>query len=546
MSLQASMEVTVTYGVAGLDISTRVVGDAASVGTPILYPGFDPSVPAAQIFLRDLCDKLLNDTELDIRPFVEGSRCVFWQFATAQAQFPILNPTNFYSALISFLSTNTGFKYDIGFAGSSSNLTYVSVRALTRVPNNLGPSAMEAIYLTWKAKMDALNAAVPVSVGRGYATADPWPQMAVENHFIESTKEAIIISLVICFTALAVFTENVYLAIFTTFFLLLECFFMLGIFGALRWTLGAVEAVSLSIIIGLSVDYFLHTAHWYSRTFSSTRKKKTLEMLSKIGFSIFSAAIVAILACGVLTFCYLHVFARVGSIISGTILTALCLSLISLTALLFVIGPQYHNGWVGKLCRRCTETKRQQSLRLNTVVQLQMLLSRSNRMPEGQPNRMSEGDAKEEHKDEHKHQLIELQPLQDAPPSYAEIYLVPAPQRISVARALEPAQPLVEPAASPFQQPHLELDSPVIIPARNVCSVDDFDPIPPAFVAAPVEQDMRPLQAIEPYSPVVAPVVQVAAPYPVMAPQNVFSEPHSELVSPPQSQAPVNLDLFDG
>lgn len=421
VSLQSSMDVIVTYGVASLDTSTRVVGDRASLGTPVLFGGFDPSLPASQIFLRDLCDKLLNNSDLSIRPFEEGTRCLFWEFAEAQPEFPVIGQSAFYNALISFLSSNRGYQYDVGFAGSSNNLTFVSVRALTRIPNNLGPSAMEEVYLHWKNAMDKLNAEAPVAVGSGYATADPWPQMAVENHFIESTKEAIIISLVICFTALAIFTENLYLAIYTTIFLMLECFFMLGVFGALRWSLGAVEAVSLSIIIGLSVDYFLHTAHWYSRTFAKTRKKKTLEMLSKIGFSILSAAAVAILACGVLDFCYLHVFARVGSIISATILAAVCLSLISLTALLFIIGPQYQNGWVGKCCRRLTQESRQKNSVLNTVLQLQILLAAQNRVQErpedGQEFKQFEDQEAKEEPRPLDRVSIELQS-----PAYEELY----------------------------------------------------------------------------------------------------------------------------
>ena len=38
---------------------------------------------------------------------------------------------------------------------------------------------------------------------------------------------------------------------------------MLAFFVLMGWTLGAVEAVCLSIIVGLSVDYALHIGHSY-------------------------------------------------------------------------------------------------------------------------------------------------------------------------------------------------------------------------------------------------------------------------------------------
>jgi predicted RND superfamily exporter protein len=78
--------------------------------------------------------------------------------------------------------------------------------------------------------------------------------------------------------------------------------------------LGAVEALSLSILVGISVDYVLHVAHSYNISPSITRFGKTMDTLVERGSSIITAAFTTIMSVSVLfltTIVLFSIFARI-------------------------------------------------------------------------------------------------------------------------------------------------------------------------------------------------------------------------------------------
>jgi predicted RND superfamily exporter protein len=86
---------------------------------------------------------------------------------------------------------------------------------------------------------------------------------------------------------------------------------MLALYYLMGWDMGVVEAISVSILIGLSVDYFFHLAEAYSISPAYGRRERTRDALTRmvtslwlfqLSFSIDSVFVLAV---------FLHYYYRV-------------------------------------------------------------------------------------------------------------------------------------------------------------------------------------------------------------------------------------------
>ena len=107
-----------------------------------------------------------------------------------------------------------------------------------------------------------------------------------------STINGFLTSNLICLAAVLLFTGDIVISTYTMTAIVLIVLTLLGfLFGILQWTFGAIEAVGVTIFVGMSVDYCLHTAHGYAHSAEETRKGKVTEALTHLGVSILGAFI---------------------------------------------------------------------------------------------------------------------------------------------------------------------------------------------------------------------------------------------------------------
>lgn len=119
------------------------------------------------------------------------------------------------------------------------------------------------------------------------------------------------------------------------------------IFGIAQYPFGAIEAVGITIFVGLSVDYCLHTAHGYSGSHFATRKERVQDMLTKLGISIAGAAVTTAGSCIFLFFCHIFLFLQLGVMLFANCIIAVVFSLFFLSALMMVAGPLGKCGEIG-------------------------------------------------------------------------------------------------------------------------------------------------------------------------------------------------------
>lgn len=122
------------------------------------------------------------------------------------------------------------------------------------------------------------------------------------------------------------------------------------IFG---WTINILEAVCMSIAGGMSVDYVLHMCHSYNHL-PGDAPSKVREALEEMGVSVTSGAITTFCACISLFLCDMLWFRLFGCFIAMIVITAFIVSLVTLMALLAVVGPGEGKGYI--YCRRNRNT----------------------------------------------------------------------------------------------------------------------------------------------------------------------------------------------
>ncbi|XP_071945644.1 protein dispatched homolog 3-like isoform X2 [Antedon mediterranea] len=186
-------------------------------------------------------------------------------------------------------------------------------------------------YLLWEDaiqdQIDKLSPAEAEQLGSMFQTCEYWKQVFMEIIGVTSAVYGLAFSLLVCIVAVVIFTGHIVLlfivlmTIFGVILVVVSMFYLLG------WQMGAVEAVSLSILVGSSVDYCVHLVEGYlmagemapsniKTDNKSLRCWRTSQAISSIGVSIFSSALTTIIAAVPLCFTIIQPFSKFGKIVA--------------------------------------------------------------------------------------------------------------------------------------------------------------------------------------------------------------------------------------
>ncbi|XP_069775145.1 protein dispatched homolog 3 isoform X2 [Narcine bancroftii] len=188
------------------------------------------------------------------------------------------------------------------------------------------------------------------SLRHGFQTCEHWKQIFMEIIGVQSALFSLMLSLVICIAAVAIFTTHVLLLLPVLMTILGVICLMVALMYWFGWEMGAVEAISLSILVGSSVDYCVHLVEGYllaGETLLTTEtddkckmgKWRTLAAVRHIGAAIVSSAVTTVIATVPLFFCIIIPFAKFGKIVALNTAISILYTLTVNTALLSLLGP---------------------------------------------------------------------------------------------------------------------------------------------------------------------------------------------------------------
>ncbi|XP_031555495.1 protein dispatched homolog 3-like [Actinia tenebrosa] len=182
-----------------------------------------------------------------------------------------------------------------------------------------------------------------------FHTSSDWVHMYMEIVAVNGAIYGIVFSLVLCTAAVIIFTGHLVLSFIVILTILGVLCFVVAIFYLLGWHLGAIEAISLSILVGTSVDYCVHLVDGYiisGRFLPDTRMSnkdlrgwRTAAAVSHIGSSILSSAMTTIAASIPLCLTTIQLFSKFGQILAINTAVSIFYTLTFCMALLAVMAP---------------------------------------------------------------------------------------------------------------------------------------------------------------------------------------------------------------
>jgi len=171
-------------------------------------------------------------------------------------------------------------------------------------------------------------------------TANPWVYAHTQSIYISSTIEGAMFSLGLAAIVLFASTGNLLITIFAMCNLIGVCSCILGCCFIIGWELGSIEAICLTILVGLSVDYVVHLANAYTESHELTREKRTFSMLAEMGHTVIAGAVTSVGASLILFTCQIQFFSKFGFFMCLTCFFSIFWSLCLFTPLCILLGPE--------------------------------------------------------------------------------------------------------------------------------------------------------------------------------------------------------------
>ncbi|KAL2091925.1 hypothetical protein ACEWY4_011723 [Coilia grayii] len=338
--------VFVVFGILGVNrtqyLDNHVIGDMGSV---IYDPSFDLFQEIGH--LCQLCKAISANTKL-VKP--GGAQCLP-AGSSLSSVLPLMHPECHALPEPNLLPGQLSHGA-VGMQGG--RVRWISMAFESTTYKGKSSFQTHADYMQWESFLQELLASLPQSssLRRGFQTCEHWKQIFMEIIGVESALYSLLLSLVICIAAVSVFTAHPLLLLPILLSILGVVCTVVAIMYWLGWEMGAVEAISLSILVGSSVDYCLHLVEGYllagdgvstvapgSPDRGDPSGQRTLEAINHVGVAIVSSAVTTVISTVPLFFCVIVPFAKFGQIVAINTAVSILFTLVVTTALLAAMGP---------------------------------------------------------------------------------------------------------------------------------------------------------------------------------------------------------------
>lgn len=353
----------IVWGIRGLEQSMSAQLDpfADSRGTPLFDSTFDLASAEAQELLLTFC----GDFGAAHPELTHGvRRCFPWALrlwaATQGAGWPIARE-DFDRVLKSFLDARPDFRRDVGWVPDAPAAKWARISLRTTFPEYSAAVLVRDQRRAWEGAVAgwvAGGANVTVSEDsalRGVrltSEAIVWSQTQLLA--VYGTVSALVTALAAAVIIVTLFTGcSLRLAFFVLIVLSSIIALVISALVALGWSIGVVEAIALTTLVGLAVDFSLHIAQAYAvaepesyidvgaekDNVSARRVARAQLSTRSIAPAIVSAAMSTVLALVPMLWCHLRLCWIFSLITMGALLLSVLASLHFLVPMLMCFGP---------------------------------------------------------------------------------------------------------------------------------------------------------------------------------------------------------------
>jgi hypothetical protein len=310
-----------------------------------LNNNFDPSEPHVQEWLLEVIKLAREEKGLNVQPIRLTWIEMLRDFAIEEGVgFPI--PQQLFVEFLQLLkSKNCDFadliSTDLGTRspGLAGEFLFASITVYADVLETETSLSMTA-YKEWSSFVESVNQLSPPNVPPVLAYSKVFENAYRSKETIDSTVTTWVVANGLCLAIILIFTQNVLLSLMVMATITLIFLCLVGLlFAVFTLPFGPVEALGVSIFIGLSANYSLHVAHAYHSSKSALRENKVKQAVFVTGSPIFASALSTIGGGAFLFCCRTYAFVELGILICSITAMALLFSMAFLLAWLAMIGP---------------------------------------------------------------------------------------------------------------------------------------------------------------------------------------------------------------
>ena len=304
----------------------------------------DPSEPHIQEWLLEIITLARADAGLRVNDEVTWIEALRDFAVETGIGFPL--PKELFIGTIQLMKSQSSFfralvKREIATdsPGITGDFLYTSISVLSEVPMTEGSWSTKALE-QWTNFTEYVNEILPDDMPPMLPQSTTFLEAQRTKATVDSTVTTYFVANGLCLLVILLFTQNILLTvmIMTTLLLIFLCLGGL-LFNVFLIEFGPVEALGVSIFVGLSANYSLHIAHAYHRSDINERKAKIQRTSFIIGSPIIASALSTIGGSAFLFACRSWLLIELGILICSIIALSLFFSMLFLMAWLAMFGP---------------------------------------------------------------------------------------------------------------------------------------------------------------------------------------------------------------
>ena len=309
------MYLVVVWGIKGEDTGNHL--DPDSVGDLRFDESFDLSQPESQTWMTEFCPDLINASfvemvgrtcSMDVFNSYLTSSCADLQanlggnwnnnlnYCCGKTSVPVDSQTfkycyYYFTALLETNSNNVSLGSAF-YDQNSQDMKAYTIEIKSNQDFTANYYAMDKFYNKVQSWMNSKLAAAPASICQGWLTSryDSFELYDLQSSLASGTYSSIGVSMAAAFVVMLITSLNVVITVYAIFTIFLTISVCAGILVLLGWELNIMESVTLTMSVGLSINFCIHYGMGYRLSNLVNRKLGVQESFRKVAASIFMAA----------------------------------------------------------------------------------------------------------------------------------------------------------------------------------------------------------------------------------------------------------------
>nr|XP_036864796.1 protein dispatched homolog 1 isoform X2 [Manis javanica] len=353
------MPITVVWGISPQDNGNPL--NPKSKGRLTLDSSFNIASPASQVWILHFCQKLRNQTffyQTDDQDFtscfIETFKqwmenqdcdepalypcCSHWSFPYKQEVFELC-----IKRAIMELERSTGYHLDSRTPGprfdGNDTIRAVVLEFQSTYLFTLAYEKMHQFYKEVDAWISSELRSAPNGLGNGWFVSS-LEFYDLQDSLSDGTLIAMGLSVAVAFSVMLLTTWNIAISLYAIMSIAGTIFVTVASLVLLGWELNVLESVTISVAVGLSVDFAVHYGVAYRLAPDADREGKVIFSLSRMGSAISMAALTTFVAGAMMMPSTVLAYTQLGTFLMLTMCVSWAFATFFFQCLCRCLGPQ--------------------------------------------------------------------------------------------------------------------------------------------------------------------------------------------------------------